>query len=163
MTRGFSLSSSDYSFEKYFKNYSISNATKDKLTGTDILVLPSPYENSKYYFAQESVSFVKYCRSINNDVKTDILADDGKIEIRALHSFDIWMPIIWIASDIILPVATGLVANYIYERMKGREKEDCTVKVSFIVSDGKKTKELHYDGDAKAFKETFEKIDINKL
>ncbi|KUO76673.1 MAG: hypothetical protein APF77_01465 [Clostridia bacterium BRH_c25] len=163
MTHGFSLSPSDYPFEKYFSDYSISNVTKDKLNGTDILILPSPYENSKYYFAQEAVSFVKYCRSINNDVKTDILADEDKIEVRALHSFDIWMPIIWIASDIILPTTIGLVANYIYERMKGREKEDCTVKVSFIIRDGKKTKELHYDGDARAFKETFEKIDIHKL
>lgn len=163
MNHGFSLSQSDYPFEKYFTDYSVSDATKDKLNGTDILILPSPHKNSKYYFAQEAVSFVKYCRSINNDVKMDILADDDKIEIRDLHSFDIWMPIIWIASEILLPVATGLVANYIYERMKGREKEDCTVKVSFIVRDGKKTKELHYDGDAKAFKETFEKIDINKL
>lgn len=163
MTHGFSLSPSDYPFEKYFTEYSISNVTKDKLDSTDILILPSPYENSTYFFAQEAVSFVKYCRSINNDVKTDILADDDRIEIRALHSFDIWMPIIWIKSHIILPVAIGLVTNYIYDRMKGRENEDCTVKVSFIVRDGEKTKELHYDGDAKAFKDTFEKIDIHKL
>ncbi len=163
MTHCFSLIPSEYPFEKYFKDYSISKKTKCKLDGTDILILPSPYGDSKYYFAQEAVSFVKYCRSINNDVKTDILADDDKIEIRALHSFDIWMPIIWIASKIILPIGVGMVANYIYERMKGREKEECTVKVTFIVRDGKKTKELNYDGDAKAFKKTFEKIDIHKL
>ena len=163
MTHGFSLSTSDYPFEKYFTDYTFSNVTKDKLNGADILVLPSPYENSKYYFAQEAVSFIKYCRTINNDVKTDILADDDKIEVRALHSFDIWMPIIWVASVFVLPIALGLVSNYIYERMKGREKEDCTVKVTFIVRDDMKTKELHYDGDAKAFKDAFEKIDIHKL
>jgi hypothetical protein len=163
MTHGFSLSPSDYPFEKYFEDYSISNDTKDKLDESDILILPFPYENSKYYFAQEAVNFTKYCRSINNNVKTDILADNDKIEVRSLHSFDIWMPIIWIASEIIFPIAIGLVTNYIYERMKGREKEGCTVKLTFIVRDGKKTKELHYDGDAKAFNETFEKIDIHKL
>lgn len=163
MKHGFSLILSDYPFERYFEDYSISNETKGKVDGTDILILPYPYEDSKYYFAQEAVSFVKYCRSINNDIKTDILADYDKIEIRALHSFDIWMPIIWISSEIILPIGVGLVASYIFERMKGREKEECTVKVTFIVKDDKKTKELHYDGDAKAFKEAFEKIDIHKL
>jgi hypothetical protein len=163
MSHSFSFSTSDYPFEKYFADYDISNVAKDKLNQSDILILPSPYENSKYYFAQESIGFLKYCRTLNNDVAMDILADDDKIEIRALHSFDIWMPIIWIASNVILPIVTGLVANYISERMKGRENEDCTVKVIYIVKDGEKTKELHYDGDAKAFKETFEKIDIHKL
>ena len=163
MSHGFSLCPSDYPFEKYFMDYSISDETRSKLNEVDILILPSPYENSKYYFAQEAVGFVKYCRSIDDSVNADILADGDKIEVRTLHSYDIWMPIIWVASSIVLPIAVGLVTNYIYDRMKGREKEGCTVKVSFLIRDGEKTKELHYDGDAKAFKDTFEKIDIHKL
>lgn len=163
MTHGFSYCPSDYPFEEYFNNYSVSENTQNKLNELDILVLPHPYKNSKYYFAQEAVGFVKYCNSLNDDVQIDILADIDKVEVRALHSFDIWMPIIWIANAIVFPIVIGLVTNYIYDRMKGRENEDCTVKITFIIKDGKKTKELNYDGDAKTFKETFEKIDISKL
>jgi len=163
MSQGFSCSISNYPFEKYFIDYSITNETISKLKETDILVLPSPFENSKYYFAQETVGFVKYCRISNSDIRADILADNNKIEIRALHSFDMWMPIIWVASNIILPIAVGLVTNYIYEYIKGRENEDCTIKVTFIVKNEKGTKELSYDGNAKAFREAFEKIDIHKL
>ena len=163
MASDFFLTTSDYPFEKYYSDYDISNETKDKLEKADILVLPAPYESSKYYFSQEAVGFVKYCKSINKDVETDILADEDKIEVRALHSFDIWMPIIWISSTTVLPIALGLVTNYVYERMKGRENEECTVKLTMIVKDGNVTKELRYDGDAKAFKDTFEKIDIHKL
>ena len=82
MANDFFLTASDYPFEKYYLDYNISNETKDKLEKADILVLPEPYESSKYYFSQEAVSFVKYCKSINKDVETDILADEDKIEVR---------------------------------------------------------------------------------
>ena len=165
MNSGFSLGSTSYSLEKYFSDYSISEKTRSKLDDSEVLVLPSPspYEDSKYYFAQEAINFAKYCKSENLELKTDILADEDKIEVRSLHSHDIWMPIILVASNVILQIAVNVVSNYISERMKGREKEDCTVKVSFIVNDGEKTKQLNYEGDAKTFKESFEKIDINKL
>ncbi len=163
MEQSISITDSKYQFEKYFDEYNISEITKEKLGYADILVLPSPYKNEKYYFAQESVNFTKYCQTLHNDLKMDILADDDKIEVRSLHSFDIWMPIIWVASTVVLPIVTGLVTNYIYDRIKGREHEECTVKVTFIVKEGDKIKELHYDGDPKAFKDTFEKIDIHKL
>jgi len=163
MPHSFSFSTYDYPFNDYFNEYEISDTTKNKLNEADILVLPTPYENSKYYFAQEAVNFVKYCRAINKNIKTDILADSEKIEVRSLHSFDIWMPIIWIASNIDLPIAINLVSNYIYDRMKGRENEECTVKLSIVSKNKDNFKELHYDGDAKTFKEKFEKIDLNSF
>ena len=165
MTQGFTLSFNDYPFEAYFHDYSISESTKSKLDNTEVLVLPSrsPYEDSKYYFAQEAVNFIKFCRAENIGLNIDILADENKIEIRSLHSFDIWMPIIWVSYNVNLPLVIGLVANYITDKIKGREKTNHIVKVSFIINDGDKTKQLNYEGDAKTFKETFEKIDINKL
>ena len=165
MSNGFSLNSATYSLEKYFSDYSVSEETQSKLDDTEVLVLPYPslYGDSKYYFAPEAINFVKFCKNENGGLKTDILADEDKIEVRSLHSHDIWMPIILIGSNIILPTVIGIVSNYIYDRMKGREKEDCTVKVSFIINDGEKAKQLNYEGDAKTFKESFEKIDINKL
>ncbi len=153
----------NYPFEEYFHASNITDEVKKILDISDIVVLPQKYNINEFYFAQESVNFIKYCRKNNQKLKTDILANENGIPIRALHSFDIWMPIIWIASYIILPTAIGLVTNYIYEKMKGREHEDVSVKVSFVVKSGDQLKELHYDGDAKTFKETFEKIDINKL
>lgn len=35
--------------------------------------------------------------------------------------------------------------------------------MTFIVKNGKKEKSIHYKGDAKTFKESFEKIDLNKM
>lgn len=53
--------------------------------------------------------------------------------------------------------------NYIAEKRKGREKEETQVDVTFIVKSKGKEKSLHYKGDAVAFKESFEKIDLNDM
>lgn len=47
--------------------------------------------------------------------------------------------------------------------MKGREKEDVNIDVSFYVKRDNEEKYIHYSGDAKTFKENFEKIDLNKM
>lgn len=163
MTHGRNVKEFNYSIDDYCSDISISEDTKAKIDEIDILVLPHKYAEKEYYFAQESIRFIKYCRSIDSQHSIDILADGDNIETRALHSFDLFMPIIFVASSVLFPITINLISSYIYDRIKGREKEDVSVKVSFVVRNGKSTKELHYDGDAKTFKETFEKIDINKL
>lgn len=163
MTHGFSSSSTNYQIDKYFADRSISDAAKDKLKKDDVLILPHLHGDDKYYFSQEAIDFAKFCKQADADVKSDILADYDKIEVRELRSFDIWMPIIWVASNVILPTVLGIVANYISARTMGREHENCKVVVDFIIKSGDTTKELHFDGDAKSFKEAFKKIDLAKL
>ena len=109
--------------------------------------MPSEYKENEYYFAQESISFVKFCRQNNPKNSIDLLADSD-IQIRSLHSFDIWMPVIWVAGNILLPIAINLVSDYIKDKLKGREKEDAKVDVTFIVKREDEEKTLHYSGDA---------------
>ena len=149
-------------FNEYFSEKNISNQTKEKLKTTDILAVPIRYNDGEYYFAQETINFLKFCKQKSPGYTADILSD-GDIKIRSLHSFDIWMPIIWVGSSLALPVIVNLVSNYIWEKLRGREQEDAKVNVTIMVQRGRNTTELHYDGDAKTFKETFEKIDITKV
>ena len=44
-----------------------------------------------------------------------------------------------------------------------REKEEAKVDVSFTVKRDGEEKKLHYSEDAKTFKESFEKIDLDKM
>lgn len=149
------------SLEEYFDADSVSMASRQKLDNTDILALPNKYAEHEYYFAQETADFIKYCRQNDSQHSFDILAD--QIKVRSLHSFDIWMPVLWVGKNILLPIIVGLVANYIHDKIKGREKEDVNVEITFIVKNKKKEKTLHYRGDAKQFEEKFEKIDLTKL
>ena len=124
--------------------------------------MPQKYSKDEFYFAQETIDFIKYCKQNHNENSFAVLSV-GDIKVRSLHSFDIFMPIIYIASEFLLPIGIGLVTNYICEKMKGREKEKANVNITFIVKSVEEEKKLHYNGDAKTFKETFEKIDINKM
>ena len=162
MDKHLSVTESSYSFEDLFTAENISEETKGKLTDDSIVAIPGKYSEGEYYFAQETIEFIKFCRENDKDHSIELLAE-GDIKVRSLHSFDIWMPVLWIATEILLPLAVGLVTNYLYDKMKGREHEDAKVDLTVIIGSGKNKKEIRYNGDAKTFKDTFEKIDINKL
>lgn len=162
MSTTYEIKDIDIKYDDYFSVENISQTTKDKLCNADIVAVPLRYQDDEYYFAQETIDFLKYCRQNDSAHSYDILAD-GDIKIRSLHSFDIWMPVIWVAKNVLLPMAINMVCNYIWEKRKGHEKEDTQVDVTFIVKSKGKEKSIHYKGDADTFKEKFEKIDINKL
>ncbi|MDE7353370.1 MAG: hypothetical protein K2O06_10010 [Acetatifactor sp.] len=144
------------------KRENISRETRDKLSTGDIVALPSCYQDGEYYFSQETINFLKFCKQNDSEHNYDILAD-GDIKVRSLHSFDIWLPIIWIANNVLLPMAINMVCNYIWEKRKGHEKEETQVDVTFIVKSKGMEKSIHFIGDADTFKNKFEKIDLNKI
>ena len=149
-------------FIKYFETETISDNTQKKLKTIDFLAVPAQHSDNEFYFAQETIDFIKFCRQNDANHTYDVLAD-GDIKVRSLHSFDIWLPIIWIATEILLPIAIDVVGDFIKSKLKGREKEDANVDVTMIVKRKDEEKTIHYSGDAKTFKETFEKIDLNKM
>lgn len=162
MDEGLTVENKMVSFEKYYKANKVSTTTQNKLNTVDFMIVPNKYSETQFYFAQESIDFIKFCRQYQNEYTIDILAD-GDIEIRDLHSFDLWLPTILLAQEILLPIILNLVSTYINDKMKGREKEEANVNVSFIIKREKETKTLKFSGNYKAFQETFEKINLKDL
>lgn len=150
--------------DEYIDVKNLPQNTKDKVDASDVLLLPTKYADEEYYYAQETIDFVKFCREKDDKHLIDIL-DDEDVMVRSLHSADIWLPVIWISQNILLPFVTGLITSYIYDKIKGRGQEPTMVDVTIQINDKKKgiNKSIHYNGDAKTFKDTFDKIDINKL
>lgn len=95
----------------------VSSSTKEKLDKIDIIAVPKQYKENEYYFAQETIDFIKYCRQNDKNHTYDVLAD-GDIKIRSLHSFDLLLPMIWVASNILFPIAINMVSSYILEKRK---------------------------------------------
>lgn len=62
-------------FNEYFNTNFISEDTRKKFENTDFLVVPSEYKENEYFFTQESISFVKFCRQNNPENSIDLLAD----------------------------------------------------------------------------------------
>lgn len=156
------ITNESYPALEYLQSEYFSNDMQNKLDVTDIIAIPQKYVDGEFYFAQETVDFIKFCRQ-NDDAHSFEILSNGDLKIRSLHSFDIWMPIIQIAGEALLSVAIGLVTNYIYDKLKGREKEEAKVDITMVVKRKGEDKTIHYNGDAKTFKETFEKIDLNKM
>lgn len=143
-------------------NGTLKDAAIELNDGPDCVALPSPYGENKYYYAQETIDFVKFVRESNEDIVISILSD-GDIEIRSLHSFDIFMPAILIVREALLSIVTNLVSNYITDKMRGRESEEATVDVTFVVNRNDENKVLTYHGPAREFRDTFKNIDLNEL
>ena len=148
--------------EKYFEVETMSDNAQRKLETVNFLAVPAKHVDGEFYYAQETIDFMKFCRQNDPDHSFDVLAD-GNVKLRSLHSFDIWLPIIWVATEVLLPIAINVVSNFISDKLKGREKEEANVDVTMIVKRKNEEKTIHYHGDAKTFKESFEKIDLNKM
>ena len=162
MSDEFTIVDSEINIDEYIRLTHRETSIKEKLDINDFVILPHKYSEDQYYYAQESLDFLKFCKCSDIESKIDIL-DNGDIEVRSLHSFDIWLPVIWVAENILFPAAISLVMNYVYDKLKGRENEKPVIDVTYEVKDGKKAKTLHFKGDLQGFKDKFEKIDISKL
>ena len=48
-------------FSTYYESNNISEVTQAKIDSIDILAVPTAYANDEFYFAQETIDFIKYC------------------------------------------------------------------------------------------------------
>lgn len=55
------VGNSQYSLQEYYERDEISKECQNKVNTSDILIMPYKY-NEDFYFADESVSFYKYCK-----------------------------------------------------------------------------------------------------
>ena len=117
MEKNIIVKETEIDFSDYYKQKNISMEVQSKFECANFLAVPYKYEQHEYYFAQETIDFLKFCRSQSPEYSFDVLAEDD-IQIRSLHSFDIWMPVIWVASSVLLPFIINMVSSYIYNKMK---------------------------------------------
>ncbi|NFI05219.1 hypothetical protein FC959_12550 [Clostridium botulinum] len=161
------INDSNITFNSLIQNDSFNADTKIRAKEADVLILPDfgVREGIDRAFQSDTISFYKYSRTYSNHYKIDLYENKSEEKILSLHSFDIWIPTIFIASSILLPFVINLTSSYVYDKLKGRESDEATVHFHLIVEDKdkKKTKSLYYKGPHSAFKDKFDKIDINRL
>lgn len=155
------ISRCDDRIKEMIKNV-LEDDTKGPIDNFGCIVLPSPYNENACYYAQETIDFVKFFQEVNEKISIALLNNED-VKVRSLHSFDIFMPIIWIAENTLLPIIVGIVSAYIFDKMKGRESEEANVDLSFVVERGNETKIIHYKGSAREFGEKFSQIDLNEM
>lgn len=161
------INDSNVTFDSLIKNDSFNDDTKARAKEADILILPdfNIREGVDRAFQSDTVSFYKYSRVYTDDYKIELYENKGEEKVLSLHSFDIWIPTVFIASSILLPLFINLISSYVYDKLKGRESDEATVHFKLIVEDKdkKKSKTIYYKGPHSTFKDKFDKIDINRL
>lgn len=107
--------------------------------------------------------FAKWINKNHSDIKVTLPKNSAKEDLRC---GDLWLPLVYLATDITLPIYLNLVSSYIYEKMKGALKGDVArVHLSVMYEDTQKgtLKRFDFEGDAEALKNTIKKMDINKF
>lgn len=146
-----------------FDRYILSNKTLEACKNQDILIMPKYQEGNLTVFTQESINFYKYSIRNRPEVKINFFAEKERISEESLNCGDIFLPIIFVTSEVIFSVALGLITNYIYDRIKGNERNCGNIKFS-IVSNGKdEKKQIEYDGNLEGFEKLLEKFNDTNL
>lgn len=139
----------DVSYEKLVDENLLKS--QSVLAENQIILLPHLYREN-YCFAQETYNFIKYSKSIKSNQKIDLFQfENQQIGTLELRSFDIWLPIIQIGSEVLLPIVLGIASNFIYSKLKGREHEEAKVDLTIIVMGNDSFKYVKYNGPAKDF------------
>jgi len=104
--------------------------------------------------------FTKWLRDEHPDIVVEIPSADYLV----LQSSDVWLPLVFVATNIGLPVYLNLVSAYLSDRMKGNLESDKTpahLSVEFLDGQSGSVKRLDFAGSPDSLRELAEKIDLN--
>ena len=83
-----------------------------------------------------------------------------------LRSADSWLPLVFLASDVSVQFYLNLVANYVYDKLKGALKAD-SLRVRFSVvyeeSESGVIKRFDFEGDEQTLAKTIKRFDLNRF
>jgi hypothetical protein len=134
------------------------------VANSGITILPQRYgHDGKLVVRADSTSFVKWLRVNAPDVSVKKPRDLPSI---SLHSNEIWMPIVFLASDIALPIYLNLVSSYLYDLSRGNLKTDVTrVQISAEYEDMKNgvRKRFTFSGGIESLEKAIKKVDVNAI
>jgi len=130
-----------------------------------ILCVPENVTKQSQYnvVMPQTYDFAKWIKKNRKDITIDVAESEG---IKSLHSYDFWMPIVILASDMSVQVFLGLVSSYIYDRIKGALKHDnANVHVQAYYKETSEgvIKKFSYEGSVEGFKNVAKKFNINKF
>jgi len=140
-----------------FQNFIDSNPT-------GLAIIPENYRDTSTLVSQpDSGDFAKWIRINNPNFKVDQRRSDKRLVLR---SSDYWLPLVFLATDITLPIYLNLVSSYLFDKSKGLLKgETARVHLEVMFKDAKNgtNKKFSFVGDSETLIKIIKKIDINKL
>ena len=135
-----------------------------KSTPSGLLFVSEEYSECEGLVMKEDAGdFAKWLRQKQPELHVEVHKANKQLVLR---SSDIWLPLVFLASDVALPVYLNLVANYIYDRIRGALRGGKPrVHLEAMYEDKHKgvVKEFHFEGDSDGFQQVIKQFDLNKF
>lgn len=133
-------------------------------TPQGITFMPEKYQGCEdLVMKADAGDFAKWLKKNKPGLNVEVRKADKKLVLR---SSDFWLPLVFLASDIALPVYLNLVSSYIYDRMKGAlsgEKGRVHLKVVYQDKENNITKKFTFEGNVDGLQKVINKFNLNKF
>lgn len=128
------------------------------------LMVPERHGDSdKPVLPSHAGDFAKWVAAHNPDVAVNSGHAEGRLIRRAN---DVWLPLVYLATDVALPVFLGLVSSYLHDKMRGALHGDhARVHLNVEYMDPRKgvVKRFNFEGDAEELRKTLQRIDVDRF
>ena len=129
-----------------------------------LIVLPEKHPGcDDLVMKDDAGDFSKWLIQNNPELKVEVRKTD---KWQLLRSSDYWLPLVFLASDVTLPFYLSLVANYVYDRMRGALRgERARVHFEAYYEDKEKgaTKKFSFHGDVETLQQTIDRFNVDKF
>lgn len=128
-----------------------------------VLMVPEEYgEIDHPVLKPDAGDFAKWLRVSHPEIQVGILEADHLI----LRSSDFWFPLVFLASNVGLPLYVNLVSNYLYDKLKGALRNDkprIHLSAEYEEPESGLVKRFNFEGDIDSFRKIVQKIDLNQF
>ncbi|MEJ2650016.1 MAG: hypothetical protein P8016_16600 [Sedimentisphaerales bacterium] len=129
-----------------------------------LLFVHEPFGEIEDVVAQpDTGDFVKWIKKNNPEIAVETQKYQKQL---ALRSNDFWLPLVFLASDVALPIYLNLVASYLYDKFRALLRgEQSRVHFSAVYEDKStgKTKKFIFEGNEEDLNKAIKKFDVNKF
>lgn len=153
----------ELSFETIYKKDYMPKEYEKEIRSANILLIPNENFRDKqgHFFPECTDEFFSFMKEQENEnVKVDICISDEDFKKLELHA-----DIVYVATMIVqwgvLPIVTGIISAYLYDKLKKSNKspKETNTDVNVIVEKKGKSKMIHYQGSIDNFEKTMMTID----
>lgn len=141
----------------------ITDLEQYKNSSSSIVIIPQNTKTNGKSLSSYTGDFAKWIKLNNDNVEIEILPHENKTELR---SEEFWLPLVFLAQDITLPVYLNMVSSYLYEKTKGSLSTDnnrVSLSAKYYNKNTGTYKEFSFKGSTDTFQKKFKKIDMNKF
>jgi hypothetical protein len=118
----------------------------------NVVILPSHGTEDKFY--NSTLDTLDYLNE--NKVLTEVFATDDDYKVLGLHGADIWLGT-FIIKNFIIPVFCGVIATYIYEKLKAQKGDKVSLKFIVEKKDGNTTS-VSFDGKVEDLSKALDEV-----